>query len=151
MPTISFFIGDYRFLSNFYPCIFIYDGTTWPSVEHAYQAAKTFNHVSREQIRTALTAARAKAIGSEVSLRADWHDIRLTVMRELLALKYRRGSVLARHLVATHPALLIHGNHYHDHFWGAVPFEQEWRGTNWLGKLLMDRRAELIEEKGLFE
>lgn len=37
---ISEFTGDYRFLSNFWPYDIPFEGTVFPSVEHAYQAAK---------------------------------------------------------------------------------------------------------------
>ena len=39
--VIDSFQGEYRFLSNFWPCVVEYEGTEYPSVENAYQAAKT--------------------------------------------------------------------------------------------------------------
>jgi hypothetical protein len=40
-PPILEFQGEYRFLSNFWPCrLRTADGTVWPHVEAAYQAAK---------------------------------------------------------------------------------------------------------------
>ena len=38
--TISEFMGKNRFLSNFYKASFVWAGRQWPTVEHAYQAAK---------------------------------------------------------------------------------------------------------------
>ena len=35
------FSGEYEFLSNFYPCRIVYNGITYPSVEHAYQDRKS--------------------------------------------------------------------------------------------------------------
>lgn len=154
--TISYFIGSHRFLSNFYPCVVRYDGRLWASAEHAYHAAKTFNSVSKDYIRKADTAARAKNIGAGVLLRADWEDVKLDIMRDILAAKFHLEEKATRHghamgtlaemLIATDPAHLMEGNHWHDSFWGCVPDGKGgWSGKNWLGKLLMDRRKQLKE------
>ena len=39
--VIDSFVGEYYFLSNFYPCSIEHDGLRYPSSEHAYQAAKS--------------------------------------------------------------------------------------------------------------
>src|SRR6185369_8674281 len=41
------FQGDNRFLSNFFPAEVIYEGITYPTAEHAYQAAKTLDPEQR--------------------------------------------------------------------------------------------------------
>ena len=41
---IGEFDGKFRFLSNFYPSPIFYDGILYPTVEHAFQAAKTVNY-----------------------------------------------------------------------------------------------------------
>jgi hypothetical protein len=43
MENIDSFYGQYAFLSNFYPCEVEFEGDTYPSAEHAYQAAKTID------------------------------------------------------------------------------------------------------------
>jgi len=43
MFTINTFRGKYRFLSNFYYAEVNYEGIRYPTVEHAYQAAKTLS------------------------------------------------------------------------------------------------------------
>mgnify|MGYP000020466553 CR=1 FL=1 len=50
---INSFTGKYRFLSNFYPCTLKWMEKKWPTVEHAYQAAKTKNIDWQEMIRNA--------------------------------------------------------------------------------------------------
>lgn len=40
MSEIKSFTGKYSFLSNFYPCKVLFEGVRYPSVEHAFQAAK---------------------------------------------------------------------------------------------------------------
>ena len=51
MCVINRFDGEFAFLSNFWECEVEFDGIVFPSVEHAYQAAKT--HEVREQLRFA--------------------------------------------------------------------------------------------------
>jgi len=46
MDTIDRFRRGYRFLSNFHPCEVEMDGETYPSVEHAYQTAKSLDEGS---------------------------------------------------------------------------------------------------------
>jgi len=41
MEAITSFQGEYRFLSNFWPCHIVRDGLVYPSLEHAYAASKT--------------------------------------------------------------------------------------------------------------
>lgn len=40
---INSFSGSHAFLSNFESAPIFYDGLSYPTVEHAYQAAKTWN------------------------------------------------------------------------------------------------------------
>ncbi|GAH15684.1 unnamed protein product, partial [marine sediment metagenome] len=51
--VIQEFQGEYRFLSSFYPAEVELDGVTYPTVEHAFQAAKTLDSAQREFIRSA--------------------------------------------------------------------------------------------------
>lgn len=62
---IAQFQGEYRFLSNFAPCTVTYDGVEYPSVEHAYQAAKCV-HPEDRAIILAGHAGQAKRMGTVV-------------------------------------------------------------------------------------
>ena len=44
---ISSFKGKYEFLSNFYGCMVEFEGISFPSAEHAFQAAKVLGAGSR--------------------------------------------------------------------------------------------------------
>lgn len=138
-PPITAFFGAYRFLSNFSPSPITYLGSIAPTVEHAFQAAKSYDPALAERILQAATARDAKRMGRAVPIRPDWDKVRLSVMRELLRLKFATGSWLAGQLVATGDAFLLEGNTWGDRYWGAV----DGVGDNWLGHLLMARRAEL--------
>lgn len=77
---ITSFRGEFVFLSNFYPVTIFYDRREWPSVEHAYQAAKTDDEAEKEWIRCAETPGEAKHRGKQITLRRDWEEFKVTVM-----------------------------------------------------------------------
>lgn len=134
---ISSFTGEFRFLSNFWPAEVSLDGEVYPSVEHAYQAAKTINTAQRAAIRVAKGPGIAKRLGKTVTLRSDWNTVRLTVMRDLLKQKFSDPNLRQR-LLATHDEELVEGNQWGDQFWGVA----RGRGQNHLGRLLMEVRKE---------
>ncbi len=143
--TITSFRDQYEFLSNFYPSPVVLDGVTYPTLEHAFQAAKTLDPGYRQAICSADSPARAKRLGRMVPLRPDWERVKIDIMRSLLAQKFAPGSELEQKLVATQPEELIEGNTWGDRFWGAVWINDKWTGLNWLGRLLMEIRAALIQ------
>lgn len=142
---ISSFTGDYRWLSNFWPCDVEYEGVRYRTVENAYQAAKTLNLEDRKLISTQ-PPGRAKKLGRTVELRDDWDEIKIDVMRQLLTQKFQ--NVALRHkLEETGNQTLVEGNSWHDNFWGvcecAACDSAKHRASNWLGKLLMEVRMKL--------
>lgn len=139
------FRGEYAFLSNFYPADVVLDGVLYPSVEHAFQAAKTLDPAERRAIQHARTPAEARRMGRRVNLRPDWEVVRCDVMYDLVRQKFRRHSGLARRLLATGQEELVELNTWGDTFWGVCGS----RGENRLGKILMAVRAELAREIGL--
>jgi ribA/ribD-fused uncharacterized protein len=136
---ITSFSGTYGWLSNFHPSTVEVDRENYATVEHAYQASKTFDHAHRRRIREATRPADARRIGRTISLRADWQTARLSVMADLLRQKFAADTPLAALLVATGDYELVEGNTWGDHFWGVC----RGRGENHLGRLLMARRDEL--------
>ena len=83
MSKIESFAGEYRFLSNFYPCSVELDGETYPSVEHAYQAAKTLDMEERTVLRTTGPANIVKKLGKRVTMRPNWDQIKVSIMADL--------------------------------------------------------------------
>lgn len=140
--AITSFTYAYRFLSNFYPCTIAYEGITYKSLEHAYQAAKSLLPAEREKIRRCPTAAIAKRKGRHVTLRPDWEAVKFDIMRDLLRQKFTGDFVLRCSLISTGDAELIETNSWGDRVWGVCGG----KGENWLGKLLMEVRAELQKE-----
>lgn len=129
------FQGEHRWLSNFWPAPVLLDGVLFPSIEHAYQAAKT--HPSQREPFRHCTAGQAKRLGRTVEIRADWEQVKVPTMRSLVEQKFTHGTDLGEKLKATGDGKIVEGNHWGDVFWGAC----KGRGQNWLGRLLMERRA----------
>lgn len=135
---IDRFDGKCEFLSNFFRCEVWYGGNTYPSVEHAFQAAKTDDPIEKYNIRQAATPGQAKRLGRRATLRTDWEGAKLSVMETCLESKFQ-DKTLAKWLVETGDAELIEGNNWNDTFWGVC----KGVGENHLGKLLMLIRKRL--------
>jgi len=140
--TILEFRGKYRFLSNFYitdtPNIIIYEDMEFATTEHAYQAAKSIDHEDRIMIQMAATPGVAKRLGRKITIREDWNDVKLNVMRDLLKQKFKHPELKLK-LLATGKIPIIEGNTWGDTYWGVCKNI----GTNYLGKLLMELREKL--------
>lgn len=139
---ISRFDKEFAFLSNFWridiqgPSFLVY-----PTVEHAYQAAKSDNPLVHKAIQLLPTPGNAKRAGREVIIRPDWNTIKVEIMRQLIVKKFdqKNAPILCELLLATQDRYLEEGNYWGDTFWGVF----QGRGRNTLGSLLMSRRVEL--------
>ena len=143
--VIDSFDKEYSFLSNFYEAPVEWEGITYPSNEHAFQAAKVINPVKRMEIAAAATPGQAKRMGRSVNLRHDWEQVKYNVMLDIVLAKFHQHSDLAEALLDTGDAELIEGNWWNDTTWGVC----NGVGTNWLGKILMSVRAQLKLEAEL--
>ncbi len=132
--------NEYSFLSNFYVHPFLMNGLRYSTGEHAFQAFKATDPYRHERIRTATTPSAAKRLGRGV-LFPNWEAIKYDVMRQVLRAKFSQGGELAEKLLDTGDALLLEGNTLNDRVWGVT--RPSMKGRNWLGHLLMARRAEL--------
>ena len=140
MGPITSFSGEYRFLSNFYERPIEVGNRRWASSEHAYQAAKSLLISDWDAIQSCRTPGEAKRMGMRISLRPDWHEVRLPIMEEIVAAKFDQHDDLRLHLIMSNPSELIEGNHWGDVFWGVC----KGRGENHLGKILMKIREEYL-------
>lgn len=136
---IAGFSGEYRWLSNFWPAWIQVDGVSYPSVEHAYQAHKSADHVWRDKIRMASTPGQAKRLGRMASVVSNWDGIKLPVMETLVRQKFFTHEDLKRKLITTWPLELREENNWKDQFWGTC----NGIGQNHLGRILMKIRDEL--------
>jgi ribA/ribD-fused uncharacterized protein len=136
---IAEFQGPYRFLSNFSPAEIEFEGVKYPTVEHAYQSAKTLDMTDRRRIAALPTPAKAKAAGRALKLRDDWERVKFDVMEQCVRQKFTRHADLRRQLLDTGDATLEEGNTWGDRVWGVY----QGQGDNRLGKILMKVREEL--------
>lgn len=136
-PAIMSFRGENAFLSNMHPCTVVFEGATYASVEHAYQAAKSLDPKERKAVADLPTPKGAKARGKRVKLRDDWESVKLSVMERCLRSKFADSGLRAQ-LIATGDAELVEGNTWNDRFWGVC----RGKGQNQLGKILMKLREE---------
>jgi len=156
------FQGEHRFLSNFWPARVTLDNAEYPTVEHAYQAAKfTADQAGgttgrwgihpgtpftiRQLIQAARSPGLAKTYGKMWPPRAGWEEVKLVVMEVLVRQKFTgpdaqpEGQNLAALLRGTGDAELVERNEWGDRFWGVY----HGRGENHLGKILMKVRKEI--------
>jgi hypothetical protein len=140
---INSFRGEYFFLSNFYAHPFQYNGLMWKTSEHAFQAMKASSKVEMLAIKMASSPGKAKKMGRECTVVADWEEIKISVMEDVLKAKFSIPE-LCEKLLATGDASLVELNNWGDRFWGRC-LDRSGRavGQNWLGRLLMKLREEL--------
>jgi ribA/ribD-fused uncharacterized protein len=142
MNTVTQFTGGFQFLSNFYPAPIKMKGLIYPTVEHAFQAAKTLDDAEREWVRQCKAPGQAKRMGKKVTLREDWDEIKVEAMYQMVRMKFRI-PVLRKLLLNTGEAKLIEGNTWHDNFWGDCKCGNcKNRGRNQLGMILERVRKE---------
>ena len=140
VKPIDSFRGQYRFLSNFFPAVVVYDGRTFQSTEAAYQSAKTLNPAIRDQF-VPLSAGESKVLGNTIELRPDWEEVRDGVMLYLLHQKFTQPE-FRQLLKKTFPRFLVEGNNWHDTYWGVCNGCRKIGnhpsiGENHLGRMLM--------------
>jgi len=141
MPErIEGFHGEYEFLSNFVPARVFLSGVSYPTVEHAYQAAKSLDVNERIIIEKARGPGQAKKLGRLIDCRPDWEDVKEEIMRELLIQKFGQPHFMEL-LLATGDAYLEETNWWKDTYWGVC----KGKGLNRLGHLLMEIREHLKE------
>ncbi len=148
MQKIMCFRGEYFFLSNFYEVPVTFDGITYQNNEAAFQAQKVAPRagekpfVDRRRDFAMLNPSEAKKLGRKVTLRPDWEDVKIELMKGIVLAKFEQNPDLAEKLLETGDAYLEEGNTWGDRIWGTVGG----KGANNLGKILMEVRDTLREK-----
>jgi ribA/ribD-fused uncharacterized protein len=148
VQAISGFFGIHRWLSNFWPSplVFTWFGQDWQAItsEHAYQAHKAQTKADVLKILSVPTPKEAKHLGKVLAKHPLFDEYKLDIMLRVVRHKFQQNSDLGRRLLATGDAELVERNQWHDCFWGRCDCPQhKLTGTNNLGKILMQVRAEL--------
>ncbi len=145
LPDVIHFysvVDVYGEFSNFAPFPLRIDGALWRTSEHYFQAQKFKERKLRERIRRAKTPGEAARMGRSRKnpLRRDWESAKLNVMRKAVRAKFEQHRDLAALLVQTDDATIIEHTP-NDAYWGDGG---DGSGQNWLGRILMDVRGELV-------
>lgn len=151
--TILEFQGTYRPLSNFWflkqGVRLLDDSFVYPTVEHAYQAAKSLDMNDRKAIAERIESpGAAKKYGRTIKIRPDWDSMKRSIMLRLLRQKFFNNADLRQLLISTGDQHLEEGNYWHDNYWGVCYCnvcnnDRNIESYNWLGQLLMHVRLEL--------
>jgi ribA/ribD-fused uncharacterized protein len=156
---------DYYEFSNYYISKIQWDGKTYPSSEHLFQALKFINdnkdnrsmeyaNIIRQQStpnKSRILAIQKTGGGykwrtdlnplivkyQDVKIRSDWDKVKDKVMEEVLMSKFSQNEQLKNLLLNTGDKLIVE-NSPRDYYWGIGKHEN---GKNVLGKLLMKTRT----------
>jgi hypothetical protein len=147
MPDIIKFykVGDpYGEFSNFSKHQLMIWGETWRTSKHFFQAMKFTDYADRKAVKEALTPGEAARLGRERSrsLRSNWEEVKDDTMRLAVAAKLAQHAEVRDLLVSTGDAVLIEHT-VNDKYWADGG---DGTGKNMLGIILMEARAELLEE-----
>lgn len=139
----------YGALSNLFRRPVEFEGCTYPTSEHAYQAGKASKPAVRDWILSApspsLAAMAAHGLYSW-DIVPNWAQIKFDRMRAVLRAKFNQHSDLAALLLSTGQARLVEAgtvNNAVNRLWGEV----DGKGENMLGVMLMEVRTELAKSK----
>jgi len=139
--TITSFDGEYRFLSNFWQCMILFEDHFYSSAEQIYVTYKLKDKSSRDLVRAIHDPGKAKRFGRIHTMREDWDDIKYATMYNIVKAKFDQNPNLMEMLIATKPKIIIGGNTWGDRYWGQCPLGT---GENNLGKILMTVRDSII-------
>jgi ribA/ribD-fused uncharacterized protein len=137
-----FYTYEWDCFDNFSAYAVEWNGRVWPTAEHAYQSAKFEAEHMIERIFNARSAHDAKKIANAPQyahlIRADWQEVKLGVMEEILRAKFAQHEYVRKKLRDSRGRLLVEDSQ-RDAYWGRGP---NWNGENWLGRLWMKLRDE---------
>lgn len=139
---VFFYEPEHYYLSNFSAFEVVYRGFRYPTAEHAYHAQKFSVESSlRSKIRYCPSAHVALQYAREHKhlVRGDWDEVKVAVMRDVLAAKVHQHDYVRVKLLETGNKELVE-NSWRDDFWGWGPQRD---GQNWMGKLWMEVRANM--------
>ena len=139
-------------LGNMSPHRITYEGKRYKTAEALFQALRFEDEEIREAIRTSSSPMTAKWTATKYRTKMvvePRSQQGLENMRLVLRLKVDQNPEVRRILLATHGEEIIEDcskrRRGSGEFWGAAFIDGEWRGLNWLGKLLMELRTKIRE------
>ena len=140
---IGFYPREFYCFDNFSAFKIKYNGVTYSTVEEAYQAQKFNDPKIREEIIRSGSAHEAKLLAQRYgdNKRADWDEVKLAIMEELLRKKLEQHEYVSKKLLQTKSYRIVEDSPV-DAFWGIGP---DRKGANHLGEIWMKLRDECIK------
>ena len=143
--------------SNFHRCPVTMDGITFPTSEHAYQwraCIEALREDLAEKVIKSSTPREAKVIANEVKhdKHSDWHNMKCTVMKDVLRAKLESSETFKEALIKSGDKKLVEARV--DDFWGSGltynltlnTRQDKYPGSNKLGVILCELRDELMSK-----
>lgn len=140
---------QYGAFSNLYRCPIEFEGETFSTSEHAYQAGKA----RKPEVRKWLMAAPSPALLAMAAhglyywdVAPGWSQTKFARMRAVLRAKFTQHEDLRELLMSTGNARLVESatvDNEVNRLWGEV----NGQGRNMLGEMLMELRAALVAEE----
>lgn len=152
MDEIHFYRASdktYGCFSNLYRRPVEFEGVTYQTSEHAYQAGKARKPEVRDWVLSAPSPALVAMAAHGLywwDIRSDWSKIKFDRMRQVLRAKFTQHEDLCEILLATGDRRLVESatvDNAVNRLWGEV----KGRGKNTLGQMLMELRTQLRQEK----
>lgn len=131
-----------NWFSNFLPYEqpLVFEGISYRTPEHFYQAMKTEDPEIRQAIADCKTPREAKKLGQSIALRSYWEEMKMDIMRQAQIHRYRFNTKMLKKLLE-HKGEIIEFNTWHDNEWGQCLCKDcKGQGSNKLGVILMEIR-----------
>lgn len=141
MDNKIYFYGEgFKCLSNFAAYQVLYNDRQWMTAEHAYQAQKFTDKDIQDLIYQCPSAYAAKDLARQHKdlVPDNWHEINVSIMKEILSAKLEQHQHIREKLRSSGDKELIEDSD--DQFWGRG---RDKNGKNQLGKLWMQLRNEI--------
>ncbi|MFM2423993.1 MAG: hypothetical protein RLZZ70_382 [Candidatus Parcubacteria bacterium] len=139
---VLFYGGEFGYcFSNFAAFTVVWNGRTWQTSEHAFQAAGFDDIAIIEEIASAPSAHAAfkLAVANQAKMRSSWEAEKRAVMKDICRAKLQQHEYIEKALRQSHTADLIEDSPK-DSCWGCG---EDGKGKNWLGQIWMELRTEL--------
>ena len=146
LSRIDSFTGYFDFMHNNFQTPVYYDGILYPSVTHAYHAARSSDEVTRRAILNSETFQILGNIAIRIEDPLGWQEKKVKVMEQLIRDKFRRSKELQDKLRMTENRELVmtyQEEKKNNLYWGVV----KGKGQNQLGRILMKIRDDLLQDK----
>ncbi len=99
-------IGRYKALGNSYLADILVGGIPYPSVEHAFQAAKVSDIFLKHKISKTTSLAEVEKLLEDTWVRPNWEEVKYATLHQLMKLKFQSSKTLKDLLISTTPSPL---------------------------------------------